>query len=97
MELSPLDLLDAARRWSGEVDNVRPIAAEVGGQSASAFGHGVQESALACAAAWGDATGRMADHVERCAVGLRHTAELALAADADVAASFHRLAEGLGR
>ena len=97
MELSPLDLLDAARRWSAEADVLRPMSAEVRGQSASAFGHGVQESALACAAAWGDATGRMADHVERCAAGLRHTAQLALSVDADVAASFHRLAEGLGR
>ena len=97
MELSPLDLLDAARRWSAEADVLRPMSAEVRGQSASAFGHGVQESALACAAAWGDATARIIGQVEHCAEGLRHTAQLALSVDADVAASFHRLVGGRGR
>ena len=97
MELSPPELIDAARRWSGAADGLRPAATEVRGQPASAFGDGVRQSALACAVGWGDATGRVADRVERCADGLRHTARLALSVDADVAASFDRLAGRLCR
>ena len=96
MELSPLDLLDAARRWCREADVLHPVSDQVRGQPASAFGHGVRESALACVAAWGEATDVIAGRVERCAEGLRHTAGLAVSVDADVAASFDRLAGGCG-
>lgn len=96
MELDPFDLLDAARRWSREADVLHPVAAEVRSQGASVFGHEVRESALVCAAAWGDAAGRITGRVERCAEGLRRTAGLVLSVDADVAASFDRLAGGRG-
>ncbi len=90
MELSPLDLLDAARRWAGEADSVRSTAGMTTAGSASAFSPGVRESAVACSAAWGDAADRIAGHIERCAEGLRHTAELTLSVDADAARSFER-------
>ena len=96
MQLSPLDLLDEARRWSGEADRLRQVPHEVAGQETSAFGPALREDALACAAAWGDATGQLAARVEGCADGLRHTAELVATIDAEVAASFHRLAGGRG-
>ena len=92
MQLSPLDLLDAARRWREEVDVLGPVAAKVANLPASAFCPGVLESARTCAAVWADAADRIIDDAGRCAEGLRDTAELGRVVDADVAAAFDRMA-----
>ncbi len=95
MELNPLDLLEASRRWFGESDELSSIAEELRGLPVSGFAPDLRASAAACAAGWGSATDAVVSRVERCAEGLRHTAELGIAVDAEAASAFRRLGAGL--